>query len=133
MPSRRLPLTLGSAGLNPLAESKPPAPLGPYRHTTTTPHAAVRISMRYRLCAGGYLWVLCCGPRGGTMSARGGPSGTGCRPPLAWNAGETAGSVVLCVCGVLLGREGEGGITAGGTASLPGGGGIAAGTRGTTA
>ena len=34
------------------------APLGPYRHTTATPHAAVRISMRYRLCAGGYLW--CC-------------------------------------------------------------------------
>ena len=60
MPSRRLPLTSGSAGLNPLAESKPPAPLGPYRHTTATPHAAVRISMRYRLSAGGYLLVLCC-------------------------------------------------------------------------
>ena len=34
------------------------APCRPYRHTTATPHAAVRISMRYRLCAGGYLW--CC-------------------------------------------------------------------------
>ena len=25
------------------------ATLGPYRHTTATPHAAVRISMRYRM------------------------------------------------------------------------------------
>jgi hypothetical protein len=44
------------------------------------------------------------------------------------------GTVVLCMCGVLLVLlvllvgEGESGIAAGGTASLPGGGGIAAGT-----
>ena len=54
--------------------------------------------------------------------------------PPAWNARRTTvGAVVLCVCDVLLGGEGEGGIAAGGSASLPGGGGIAAGTRGTTA
>ena len=58
VPSRRPPLTSGSAGLVPHVGPKPPAPLGPYRHTTATPHAAVRISMRYRLCAGGYL--RCC-------------------------------------------------------------------------
>ena len=34
------------------------APCRPYRHTTATPHAAVRISMRYRLSSGGYL--RCC-------------------------------------------------------------------------
>ena len=56
-PSRRLPLTVEPSR----AASRgglPPALLGPYRHTTATPHAAVRISMRYRLCAGGYL--RCC-------------------------------------------------------------------------
>ena len=47
--------------------------------------------------------------------------------PPAWNARRTTvGAVVLCVCGVPLGREGESGIAAGGTASLPGGGGITA-------
>ena len=104
MPSRRPPLTSGSAGLNPLAESKPPAPLGPYRHTTATPHAAVRVSVRY------HLWLAAtCG------------------------AVPTVCTAVLCVCGVPLGREGEGGIAAGGSALLPGGGGISAGTGGTTA
>ena len=54
--------------------------------------------------------------------------------PPAWNARRTTvGTVVLCMCGVLLVLlvllvgEGESGIAAGGTASLPGGGGIAAG------
>jgi hypothetical protein len=59
VPSRRLPLTVEPSR----AASRgglPPALLGPYRHTTATPHAAVRISMRYHLCAGGYLLVLCC-------------------------------------------------------------------------
>ena len=54
--------------------------------------------------------------------------------PPAWNARRTTvGAVVLCVCGVLLGREGESGIAAGGTASLPGGGGITAGAGGIAA
>ena len=45
----------------------------------------------------------------------------------------SVGAVVLYVCGVLLVREGESSIAAGGTASLPGGGGIAAGAEGITA
>ena len=57
--------------------------------------------------------------------------------PVCWRlpvgAVLSVGAVVLCVCDVLLGREGEGGIAAGGSASLPGGGGIAAGTGGITA
>ena len=50
-------------------------------------------------------------------------------PQPAVCAVQTVGTEVLCVCGVLLGREGgEIGIAAGGSASLPGGVGIAAGT-----
>ena len=104
MPSRRLPLTAWSqAGLPHVG--LPPAP-----HAGPTAILQPRHTRRFESACG-----------------------IACALAATCGAVPTVCAVVLCVCGVLLGREGESGIAAGGTASLPGGGGIAAGTRGTAA